>query len=163
MERIVFFLDMKRSNQLQGDLIREITRDASAELDMLVTPVLLENVNGCDTRAINDNSAMNGNSEKSTKEEAQQSVVVSLQDVYFEYPQRPNNLVLNKINLNFFCNSINCVVGESGSGKSTILSLICGLYNPTNGNICIQGESIKSWQADGLHRLVGGLLCYILL
>jgi len=32
------------------------------------------------------------------------------------------------------------IVGESGCGKSTLLSLIAGLYSPTSGKVCVDGE-----------------------
>lgn len=44
------------------------------------------------------------------------------------------------------------VVGESGSGKSTLLSLLAGLDLPTEGDILVEGESIRNKNRDHYRR-----------
>lgn len=51
--------------------------------------------------------------------------------------------VLTGINLTIEANGITAVVGKSGSGKSTLLKLIARLYDPTEGQILIDGQDIK--------------------
>ena len=36
------------------------------------------------------------------------------------------------------------IIGPNGSGKSTFLNLLCGLYNPSKGNVTIDGELISN-------------------
>jgi len=55
--------------------------------------------------------------------------------VYFQYPSRPQSLVLCDLSLTISPNTCTALVGPSGSGKSTIVSLLLGLYplSPENG------------------------------
>ena len=50
------------------------------------------------------------------------------------------------------------VVGPSGSGKSTLISLILRLYNPTRGQIFIDGQDICSYKLDSLRQQIAVVL-----
>lgn len=51
------------------------------------------------------------------------------------------NIVANKdIDLNVRKGEIHAIVGENGAGKSTLMSILFGLYEPTNGEIKINGK-----------------------
>ena len=50
------------------------------------------------------------------------------------------------------------LIGEKGSGKSTILKLILGLYEPTSGEILINGENIKIIDKVEWRKSVGVVL-----
>lgn len=69
-------------------------------------------------------------------------ISVSLRNVYFSYPSRPNVLVLRSLDLDIPSNKFCALVGRSGSGKSTILSLLEKFYRPLNGSIRIDGTDI---------------------
>jgi ATP-binding cassette, subfamily B, bacterial PglK len=76
---------------------------------------------------------------------------ISLRDVAFRYPgaSRP---VLDGISLTIAKNSSLGVIGPTGSGKSTFVDLLLGLYQPTAGEILIDGRPltlalVPSWQA----------------
>lgn len=47
------------------------------------------------------------------------------------------------------------LVGESGSGKSTLTNLIFRVYEPTSGNILIDGQDIKTYNVGHLRRQIG--------
>lgn len=47
------------------------------------------------------------------------------------------------------------IVGATGSGKSTLLSLLPRFYDPTRGEISIDGVSLKRYDIDTLRRQVG--------
>ncbi len=53
-------------------------------------------------------------------------------------------LVLNNINLKLYEDEITCLLGRSGSGKSTLIRSICGLIQPTEGTITIQGKPLEA-------------------
>jgi len=50
------------------------------------------------------------------------------------------------------------IVGLSGSGKSTIVKLLLRFYEPTSGQILIDGRDIRDYDLDALHRRVGLVL-----
>ncbi|MDJ0612199.1 MAG: ABC transporter ATP-binding protein [Rhizobiaceae bacterium] len=51
--------------------------------------------------------------------------------------------VLDDINLSFESGSFNVIVGTSGCGKSTLLKMMAGLYQPSDGKITLDGETIE--------------------
>ncbi|XP_004309980.1 PREDICTED: ABC transporter B family member 26, chloroplastic [Fragaria vesca subsp. vesca] len=57
----------------------------------------------------------------------------------FYYPSRPTVPVLQNISLSVKPNEVVAIVGLSGSGKSTLVNLLLRLYEPTNGQILIDG------------------------
>ena len=44
------------------------------------------------------------------------------------------------------------IIGKSGSGKTTLLSLMAGLDLPTEGEIIVDGKSIKEWDRNQMRR-----------
>ena len=66
---------------------------------------------------------------------------ITFSDVSFKYEINEKN-VLNNINLEFEGGKMTALVGHSGSGKSTILNLIPRFYQPHNGDILIDNQSI---------------------
>lgn len=45
------------------------------------------------------------------------------------------------------------VVGENGSGKTTLIKVLLGLYAPTGGDVCLNGEAVPVTQLDGYRQL----------
>ena len=66
---------------------------------------------------------------------------IEFTNIFFKYDSSQQN-VLNNINLNFEGGKMTALVGHSGSGKSTILNLIPRFYQPLNGDIRIDNQSI---------------------
>lgn len=83
---------------------------------------------------------------------------LSLVNISFAYPLRPDTCVLDNLNVQFPSNKLSFVVGSSGSGKSTLGSLVSGLYEPLAGEILFNGASIRtkpqSWLANNVTYLL---------
>ncbi len=77
---------------------------------------------------------------------------VKLEDVSFAYE---NELVLNKINLTIEEGEVVAIVGPSGAGKTTLINLICRLYDVTYGSIKIDDYDIREITIKSLHSQVG--------
>ncbi|CAI9633473.1 unnamed protein product [Alternaria burnsii] len=65
---------------------------------------------------------------------------IELESVRFSYPMRPDTMVLRDFSLRIPAGKVTALVGPSGSGKSTIIGLLERWYDPTSGNIKIDGH-----------------------
>ncbi|KAJ1301182.1 hypothetical protein OPQ81_003593 [Rhizoctonia solani] len=57
---------------------------------------------------------------------------LSLHNVTFAYPSRPDQIVLKNVSMFIPANEMTFVVGGSGSGKSTVAQVMCGMYKIQN-------------------------------
>ena len=69
---------------------------------------------------------------------------MEFRDVSFCYPGTDRK-VLAHVNLKFRIGEKLAIVGENGSGKSTFIKLLCRLYDPTEGEILLNGINIKKY------------------
>ena len=69
--------------------------------------------------------------------------------------QQAKNLVLDHINLTIDKGKVIAFVGPSGAGKSTLVDLLPRFYDPINGDILIDGQSIRSFKLHDLRELMG--------
>ena len=81
---------------------------------------------------------------------------VEFKDVTFKYAKGEE--VLKNFNLHIPAGSSVALVGHTGSGKSTIVNLICRFYEPTSGDILIDGHSYKDRSITWLHSNIGYVL-----
>lgn len=69
---------------------------------------------------------------------------VEFKNVSFQYPNS-NAYALKHVNLKFKVGEKLAVVGMNGSGKTTFIKLMCRLYDPTEGEILLNGVNIKKY------------------
>lgn len=72
---------------------------------------------------------------------------IEFRNVSFKYPNT-NMYVLKHINLKFKVGEKLAVVGMNGSGKTTFIKLMCRLYDPTEGEILLNGVNIQKYDYD---------------
>ncbi|KAL6840494.1 hypothetical protein ACP4OV_030304 [Aristida adscensionis] len=80
---------------------------------------------------------------------------IDLQDVYFSYPARPGQLILDGFTLHVPSGTTMAIVGASGSGKSTVISLVERFYDPQAGEVLIDGINIKRLRLDWIRGKIG--------
>lgn len=68
-------------------------------------------------------------------------------DVSFRYPGT-EEYVLQNINLKWRIGEKMALVGRNGSGKSTLVKLLCRLYDPTSGEITLNGVDIRKYSYE---------------
>ncbi|CAK8543888.1 unnamed protein product [Lathyrus sativus] len=81
--------------------------------------------------------------------------LVELKNVDFSYPSRPEVKILNDFSLNVPAGKTIALVGSSGSGKSTVVSLIERFYDPTSGQVMLDGQDIKTLKLKWLRQQIG--------
>jgi len=77
---------------------------------------------------------------------------IEIKDVSFAYPTRPEVMVLQEFGFKAEAGQRIALVGPSGSGKSTTVSLLFRFYEPTAGEIKIDGQPTKDMPLPLLRR-----------
>jgi ATP-binding cassette, subfamily B, bacterial len=75
-------------------------------------------------------------------------------NVSFSYPGNPR-LVLDRLSFRLDTGERVALIGENGQGKTTIVKLITRLYDPTEGEILLDGIDLREYSLDDLYREIG--------
>ena len=110
-------------------------RKAAIELMEKLSDALSENVRE------EGREKLNGFSEK-----------IEVKDLTYGY--EPESHVLKDLDVQFDAGKSYAIVGGSGSGKSTLLNLLMGSSSNYQGEICIDGVSIKNIESESLYQLM---------
>jgi len=79
---------------------------------------------------------------------------VEFRNVSFSYPGNSRR-VLDRINFELHTGERLALIGENGQGKTTIVKLITRLYDPTEGQILLDGIDLREFDLEDLHREIG--------
>ncbi len=82
---------------------------------------------------------------------------IEFKDVSFQYPDG-DELVLEHFNLKVPQGTNVAIVGETGAGKSTLVNLVCRFYEPTKGQVLIDGRDARERSQLWLHSNIGYVL-----
>jgi len=82
---------------------------------------------------------------------------IEFKDVYFKYPDG-DEYILTDFNLKIPAGTTVAIVGETGAGKSTLVNLACRFFEPTKGQILIDGKDYKERSQLWLHHNIGYVL-----
>jgi ATP-binding cassette, subfamily B, bacterial len=75
-------------------------------------------------------------------------------NVSFAYPGTERR-VLKNFNLTLSPGERIALIGENGQGKTTVVKLITRLYDPTEGQILLDGVDLREYSLEDLHRHIG--------
>ncbi|MBC8535348.1 ABC transporter ATP-binding protein [Feifania hominis] len=78
-------------------------------------------------------------------------------DVSFHYSDAEEN-ILEHFNLKVEAGQTVAIVGDTGAGKSTLVNLVCRFFEPTRGEIRIDGKNYKERSVGWLHGNIGYVL-----
>ena len=82
---------------------------------------------------------------------------VEFKDVSFRYPDG-TEWILQHFNLKVPQGTNVAIVGETGAGKSTLVNLVCRFYEPTEGQVLIDGRDARERSQLWLHANIGYVL-----
>jgi ATP-binding cassette subfamily B protein len=75
-------------------------------------------------------------------------------NVSFSYPGS-ERVILKNFNLTLKPGERIALIGENGQGKTTVVKLITRLYDPTEGQILLDGVDLREYSLEDLHRQIG--------
>ncbi|KAI9208122.1 P-loop containing nucleoside triphosphate hydrolase protein, partial [Polychytrium aggregatum] len=89
------------------------------------------------------------------KKPAEVTGFIQFKDVHFTYPSRPDTKILHGLTLDIESGKTVAFVGPSGSGKSTIVQLIQRFYDPSAGDVVLDGNNLKDLNVSWLRQHIG--------
>ena len=81
---------------------------------------------------------------------------IEFRHVDFNYADRP--LTLKDVNFKLEPGQVGALVGPTGAGKTTIASLIARFYEPTGGQVLIDGKDVRGYKIKSLRRQISFVL-----
>lgn len=82
-------------------------------------------------------------------------VAVSFRNVSFRYPGTAGRPVLRNINLDVRRGETLAVIGATGSGKTSLVGLVPRFYDPTEGEVLVDGVPVKQYKLSALRQKLG--------
>lgn len=79
---------------------------------------------------------------------------IELRNVSFRYPGR-EEWALHNLNLHIRPGEKLAIVGANGAGKTTLIKLLTRLYDPTEGQILLDGVDLREYDIDDLRSVIG--------
>lgn len=83
---------------------------------------------------------------------------VEFRDVSFRYYKNRDEYVLKHISLSVAPGSTVGIIGSTGCGKSTLVSMVCRLYDPDAGEVLVDGVNVRDYSLTHLRDGVGMVL-----
>lgn len=80
---------------------------------------------------------------------------IILENIFFQYEGPKSPYVLQNVNFHLPEGKITAIVGSSGGGKTSLLKLLLRFYDPTSGNIYINGDNILSLSPKSIRENCG--------
>src|SRR5262249_5228984 len=81
---------------------------------------------------------------------------IEFRHVNFNYADRP--LTLKDVNFKLEPGQVGALVGPTAAGKTSIASLIARFYEPTGGQVLIDGKDVRAYQIKSLRRQISFVL-----
>lgn len=82
-----------------------------------------------------------------TEKRSDRKYRIEFKEVSFRYPGS-DTYALRHVNLKFQIGRKLAIVGQNGSGKTTFIKLLCRLYDPTEGQILLNGIDIRKYRYE---------------
>lgn len=83
-------------------------------------------------------------------------MTISIRSLDLAYPTSPKPIIQN-MQADLELDEITAIIGPNGCGKSTLLRSLLGLLTPSNGEIVLDGQALKSWPVKKLAKRIAFL------
>lgn len=87
-----------------------------------------------------------------TTEEVKMKGYIEFKNVNFHFSDDPDSLILENVNFKAQPGQTIGILGETGSGKTTLVNMIARFYDPTSGQVLIDGIDAKEWPIRNLRE-----------
>lgn len=77
---------------------------------------------------------------------------IKLNHVSYRYPESEQDTI-HDLNLTIHAGEKLAVVGLNGAGKTTLIKLICGLLDPTEGTVLLNGQDVRTFNREAYYEL----------
>ena len=77
---------------------------------------------------------------------------IRMENVFFTYPGT-DRVTLSNISLSIAPSQIVALVGSNGSGKTSLIKVLCRLYDPTAGRVSLDGTDVRRFNLEDYRRL----------
>lgn len=83
--------------------------------------------------------------------------LIEFRNVSFRYPkdEMENPFVLQDLSFTFTPGEKIAIVGVNGAGKTTLIKLLCRIYDPTDGQILVNGSDLRDLKLDDWQSAIG--------
>lgn len=89
---------------------------------------------------------------KTLRADLNKDYTIELKDVSFRYPEAEKD-TLSHVNLTLHPGEKLAVVGLNGAGKTTLVKLLIGLYDPSEGQVLLNGTDIRRYNRRDYYKL----------
>jgi len=89
---------------------------------------------------------------------ARETGTVEFRNVSFKYPNSAGGNVLSNINLKIRKGETLAIIGATGSGKTSLVSMIPRFYDAVEGDILVDGVSVRDWDLHALRSRISFVL-----
>lgn len=98
----------------------------------------------------------NKSGEKTAFSAPENGVIIEFRNVCFRYPEAEQDTIHN-LNLRIDAGEKIALVGVNGAGKTTLVKLLCGFYQPSSGEILVNGRNIWDYDLEEYQKQVGAV------
>lgn len=83
-------------------------------------------------------------------------ITIRCMDFHYNGPNSPK--VIDNLSLSLKPNTITAIIGASGSGKTTLMKILLGIYEPTKGEVLLNGHSLSEYDLADWRNLSAAVM-----
>ena len=152
-----FNISIESAGMSTGDIMAAITYITQVIMSVMMATNIFQSIIRANASAKRVNEILetkpvivSGNEKEASAETA-----VSFRNVSFSYPATTGRPVLKNISLDVRKGEMLAIIGATGSGKSSLIQLIPRFYDATEGEVIVDGVSVKEWSLEALRGKIG--------